>query len=261
MTRVLVVGGTGVAGRQVALELLERGYQVRTLTRHGGTPFTDVEHVLGDLVTGEGLTEALTDVDLIVDTTDAKSPKARAVFTEGATNLLKAAQAEGISRAVLLSIINVDKSEFPYYVAKTAQEKVYSDSALETVIVRATQFHDFLPFLGKELARVGLLPAFPRVRFQTIDTRDVATALADALIEGTVPEHPVTIGGPLVESAREMQRTWKNATGARGLIINVPLPRALGKFFRAGLNLLPEDDSETAYGTITFEQWAREQQR
>ncbi|NLG55474.1 MAG: NAD(P)H-binding protein [Rhodococcus sp.] len=262
MSTALVVGGTGVAGREVAAELVKRGHHVRVLTRHGGTPYTDIEHVQGDISSGEGLTEALRGVDLLVDTCDAKSAKQRSIFAEGAKNLLEAAAAEGVSRAVVLSIINVDKSTFPYYAAKAKQEQLYNRSPIETVVMRATQFHDFIPMIVSPTAKIGMLPALKGVQFQTIDTRDVAYAIANTLEDGDGTDSseeptPVTIGGPAVASSKELVRTWKSATGSKAVVVPVPMPGALGKFFRQGLNLIPEN----TYGTITFEEWARESQR
>ncbi|QNG19323.1 NAD(P)H-binding protein [Rhodococcus triatomae] len=258
MTRVLVAGGTGVAGRQVVAELLRREYEVRVLTRHGGAPFTEIEHALGDLVSGEGLPDALEGVDVVVDTTDGKTRKTRAVLGAGAENLLEAAAVQGVSRAILLSIVNVDRASFSYYQAKYAQEQIYARSPLDTVVVRATQFHDFVPMIVGPSSRVGILPAFRGIRFQTIDTRDVALALADAVSDDEdVPDGPVTIGGPEIRTARNLVEAWKRTTGSRGVVVPAPLPGTLGRFFRDGLNLVPEN----TYGTITFEEWARSDRR
>ncbi|MCQ4119209.1 SDR family oxidoreductase [Rhodococcus tibetensis] len=252
MTQVLVAGGSGTAGRQVVKEFLARGHSVRVLTRHGGAPGTEIVHVHGDLVTGEGLADALDGVDVVVDTTDGKTRRTRAVLDEGATNLLATADGAGVRRAVLLSIANVDGGEFAYYQAKRRQERVYENSPVETVIVRATQFHDFIPMVAKPPSRVGVIPAFARTRFQTIDTRDVALALVDAALStDPAPEGPITIGGPEVRTARELVVAWKKARGAHGLVLDVPLPGALGAFLRAGRNLVPENE----FGSITFDQW------
>jgi len=252
VTLVLVAGGTGTAGRQLVKELLARGHSVRVLTRHGGAPGTEIIHVHGDLVTGEGLAEALDGVDVVVDTTDGKTRRTRAVLDEGATNLLATADGAGVRRAVLLSIVNVDRGEFAYYQAKRRQERVYESSPLDTVVVRATQFHDFIPMVAKPPSHVGVIPAFARTRFQSIDTRDVARALADAAL-ATEPasENLITIGGPEVRTARDLVVAWKKATGTHGLVVDVPVPGALGSFLRAGHNLAPGKE----FGSITFDRW------
>jgi hypothetical protein len=64
MTSVLVTGGTGVLGREVVSRLLETGYPVRIMSRspRRGTP--NVEWAQAQLLTGEGLSEALQGVDV-----------------------------------------------------------------------------------------------------------------------------------------------------------------------------------------------------
>ncbi|MBV6760166.1 MULTISPECIES: SDR family oxidoreductase [Rhodococcus] len=255
MVQALVAGGTGTAGRQVVKEFLARGHSVRVLTRHGGAPGTEIAHFHGDLVTGDGLAEALDGVDVVVDTTDGKTKGTRAVLEKGSENLLATADGAGVRRAVLLSIVNVDLAEFAYYQSKRTQERVYDSAAIETVIVRATQFHDFIPMIAKPASRVGLIPAFSKTSFQTIDTRDVATALVDAaLATEPAPEGPITIGGPEVRTARDLTTAWKKATGTHGFVVNVPLPGALGQFLRNGSNLVPDN----RFGTITFDRWLAE---
>ena len=254
MVQALVAGGTGTAGRQVVKEFLARGHSVRVLTRHGGAPGSEIAHFHGDLVTGDGLDEALDGVDVVVDTTDGKTKGTRAVLEKGAENLLATADGAGVGRAVLLSIVNVDQAELAYYQAKRTQERVYESAAMETAIVRATQFHDFIPMIAKPASRAGLIPAFSKTSFQTIDTRDVATALVDAALAADAPKGTITIGGPEVRTARDQTTAWKKATGTHGFVVNVPLPGALGQFLRNGSNLVPDN----RFGTITFDRWLAE---
>ncbi|WP_072690901.1 SDR family oxidoreductase [Rhodococcus marinonascens] len=258
MVQALVAGGTGVAGRHVVKEFLARGHSVRVLSRHGGAPGTQIEHFHGDLITGEGLAEALDGVDVLVDTTDGKTRGTRAVLERGAENLLATADGAGVGRAVLLSIVNVDRGAFTYYQAKRQQELVYQNSPIDTWIVRATQFHDFIPMIAGPASRTGLIPAFTKTSFQTIDTRDVAHALVDvALSTETAPQDPITIGGPEVRTAHDLATAWKKSTGTHGFVTKIRLPGALGKFLREGLNLVPDNE----FGTITFEQWLAESAR
>ncbi|WP_420879636.1 SDR family oxidoreductase [Rhodococcus sp. (in: high G+C Gram-positive bacteria)] len=251
MTTYLVAGGTGVAGRAVVAELVRRGETVRVLSRRGAALGAGVEHVAGDLITGEGLANALEGVDIVIDTTDGKTRRTRAVLTTGAEHLLSAAHAAGVSRAVLLSIVNVDRSTFGYYRAKTEQEHRYAESPLPTQVVRATQFHEFVPMLCAPTSKLGLIPAFTGARFQSIDTSDVARALVDAAQHESVTAEPVVVAGPQVLTMREMAQAWKAATGARGRVTNLPMPGAMGAFWRNGWNLVPDN----RFGTVTFDQW------
>ncbi|CAM3230750.1 NAD(P)H-binding protein [Prescottella defluvii] len=251
MTRFLVAGGTGVAGRSVVAELLRRGEPVRVLSRRGGTAGNGLEHATADLISGEGLAAALDGVDVVIDTTDGKTRGTRAVLTTGAANLLAAAREAGVSRAVLLSIVNVDRGAFAYYRAKTRQERLYADAPLPTQVVRATQFHEFVPMICAPASKVGLIPAFTGTRFQPIDTTDVARALVDAAGTAAVSDDPTTVGGPEILTMREMALAWKAATGARGRVTTLPLPGSMGTFWRNGSNLVPDNH----FGTVTFDRW------
>lgn len=252
MAEILVAGGTGQAGAKVVAELLGRSHSVRVLTRHGGAPGTRIAHYPGDLVTGEGLAEAVAGVDAVIDTTDGRTKATRPIFTEGAANLLDAAEHAGVRRCVLLSIVNVDQADFPYYRAKYEQEKIYQSSPVQTAIVRATQFHDFIPMIAAPTSRVGFIPAFSGTRFQTIDLRDVARTLVNvALSRDSVPPEPIVVAGPEIRTAKDLVTAWKKATGKRGIVAPVPLPGALGAFFRDGRNIA----EDATFGTITYDEW------
>ncbi|HEV2093653.1 MAG TPA: NAD-dependent epimerase/dehydratase family protein [Rubrobacter sp.] len=57
----LVTGGTGTLGRRVVERLRSEGREVRVMSR-GGRPGT----VRGDLLTGEGIEEAVRGVDTVI---------------------------------------------------------------------------------------------------------------------------------------------------------------------------------------------------
>jgi uncharacterized protein YbjT (DUF2867 family) len=256
VARVLVVGGTGLAGREVTAEAARRGHDVTVASRRvpdddSEAYVPDVEYAAVDIVTGDGLDEALDGIDVLIDTTNGVKRSSRSVLTIGAQNLLHGAARWGVGQAVLLSIVNVDESSYSYYQAKTLQERIYRDSILESRVVRATQFHDFVSSLFSSGARYGLIPAFSRVRFQPIAVRDVARVLVDAAEGATAPGAVTSVGGPEVLTSREMAEEWKRATNAHGVIVSSPLPRGLGASWRTGRNLVPEHK----VGTTTYSEW------
>lgn len=254
MSRVLVVGGTGLAGRQVALEAVGRGHDVVVASRHVPEQTARVQgaryHAV-DLVAATGFEAALEGVDVLIDTTNGLSASARTVLTDGALNLMHAAARWGIERAVLLSIVNVDRSGYAYYRAKAAQEVVYRESLLETRVLRTTQFHDLVASIFATGARRGIIPAFRGVRLQPIAVADVARALVDTADGAGSPNSTATIGGPEVFGMRELALQYKNAVGSRALIAGLPMPGALGSFWRSGGALVPEH----TVGTVTFADW------
>jgi uncharacterized protein YbjT (DUF2867 family) len=256
MPRVLVVGGTGLAGHAVTAEAIDRGHEVVVASRR--VPDDDsAEFVPGadyrsaDLVTGTGLEEVLDGVDVLIDTSNGTGRAASHVFASGSQNLLHTAARFGVPQAVLLSIVNVDRSAYTYYRAKAAQERNYEDSALETRIVRSTQFHDFVTSLFQRRGRFGVIAAPAKISFQPIAVTDVASILVDAA-EGRGAANAIrTVGGPRVETSRELAEQWKSATGARGSIVSARLGGALGVTWRAGDNLVPRD----AIDGVSYADW------
>ena len=86
--KVLVTGGTGVLGREVASRLRERGAEVVVLSRRSGEG-----RLRGNLETGEGIAEALVGVDVVAHCArgaDWSHPQRDVVQTR---NLLAAAAA------------------------------------------------------------------------------------------------------------------------------------------------------------------------
>ncbi|MFF2051534.1 SDR family oxidoreductase [Leifsonia sp. NPDC058194] len=245
MPRVLVVGGTGLAGRAVTSTAVDRGHEVVVAARR--VPDDDapayvegVHYVTADLVGGAGLEEAVDGVDAIIDTSNGSGKQAARVFALGSQNLLHTAARFGVGRAVLLSVAGIDGSRYPYYRAKLAQERIYAESHLETHVVRATQFHDFVTAVFERGRPFGALIAPAGTRFQPISVDDVARALVDDAELVGAPDSLRTIGGPAVESARSLAEQWKAASGSRRPILPLRLGGPLGAAWRAGRNLAPE---------------------
>ena len=258
MSRICVAGGTGQVGREVVRQALRQGHTVAVLSRNppeegAGGQHDGATYFRGDVTTGEGLPEALAGADVVIDCLEGQTGKALRQFAAGGAILLGAALEAGVPKAVLLSIVNCDQSTYGYYRSKAEKERVYLRSELETVAVRATQFHSLLARIFAAGSRVGLVPVIRGARFQTIAPGDVAAALLEAALEPPSGEsHRLrTIGGPDVTDMAAMARTWKRATGSKGLVVALPLPGAMGQFLRAGSNLAPGEP----YGRETFEAW------
>jgi uncharacterized protein YbjT (DUF2867 family) len=248
MTRICVAGGTGQAGRQVVKQAAAAGYGVAALSRHppalGSAVRADgVEYFAADVSTGEGLAAALAGADVVIDCLEGRAGKARKDFADGGAQLLSAAQDAGVARAVLLSIINCDRNSFGYYASKAAKERVYQRSGLETVVLRTTQFHSLLASIFGAGTKLRILPVVRGARFQPIAPADVAAALLEVALEPSADLRNSlrTIGGPEVLDMAELARHWKVATGSRARPVQIPLPGAMGKYLRAGLNLVPEE--------------------
>jgi uncharacterized protein YbjT (DUF2867 family) len=195
--KIAVTGATGRLGSHVVDVLAERGHDVVPIARSKGV----------DVITGEGLDDALDGVETIIDTATSPSPdqqEATAFFTTSARNLQRAGAAAGAKRIVVVSIVGIDKFRGGYNAAKVAQEQALLEGPLPVRIVRATQFHEFIePLIGWTIQDgVANVPA---MRTQPVAARVVAEALADAAEEtGTENGKMTEVAGPRDERLADL---------------------------------------------------------
>src|SRR4051812_11434458 len=135
--RIAVAGATGRVGRHVMDVIAERGHEAVPMSRATGV----------DVISGEGLDDALTGVDVIIDVATGPSPEeepATAFFTTAARNLQAAGEKAGVRRIVVVSIVGIEKLPGGYNVAKLEHERAMREGPVPVRILRATQFHEFV---------------------------------------------------------------------------------------------------------------------
>jgi uncharacterized protein YbjT (DUF2867 family) len=195
--KVAVTGATGRVGSPLVQILEERGHDVVPISRSNGV----------DVISGEGLEEALAGVETIIDTATGPSPdeeSATEFFTTSARNIQRAGAAAGAKRIVLVSIIGIDKFEGGYNAAKVAQERTLLEGPLPVRIVRAGQFHEFIePMIGWTIQ--DGVANLPEMRTQPVAARVVAEALADAAEEPEIENGRITeVAGPREERVADL---------------------------------------------------------
>ena len=89
MTLVLVTGGTGRAGRPVVQRLHDAGHQLRVLSHTREPAIGGVDHVKADLVTGEGVDQAVRGASIVIHCAGAPSFRRDQAMT---ANLVRAAK-------------------------------------------------------------------------------------------------------------------------------------------------------------------------
>jgi uncharacterized protein YbjT (DUF2867 family) len=242
--RVAIIGGTGTLGRHVTSELAGRGHEVRVLSRSS-------HDFPVDLTSGEGLAPALAGCAVVVDASNAASPKrAGQVLVEGSRRLLAAERAAGVGHQVCVSIVGCERFSMGYYRVKTEQEHIVERGPVPWTIVKATQFHELAAAALAAAGRWRVLP-IPRMRLQTVAAADVALALAD-VAEGQPRRTRLLVAGPELTSARDLARSWKSGTGRVALMVPVPVPGKLGRELRAGGLTADHPDVR---GTQNFADW------
>lgn len=247
---ILVTGGTGILGSRVVERLRQAGTEPRVLS-HSNRPGT----IRGDLLTGEGLAEAVGGVDTIIHCASSPFRKARETDVDGTKGLLEAARRAGVSHLVYISIVGVDRAQsYPYYRVKLGVEKIVEDSLVPHTILRATQFYDLAVLAIRPLARLPVIPVPRGLLVQPIEAGEVAERLVELAFSdpgGRVPD----IGGPEVRTVDDMVRAYLGVTGSRKRIVPFPLPGETARAIRSGGLTCPDN----RYGRIPWEQFLREE--
>jgi uncharacterized protein YbjT (DUF2867 family) len=239
---ILVTGGTGTLGRLVVPLLRGAGCKVRVLSRRDHAPADGLEFATGDLATDTGIDAAVTGVDTVVHcagTAKGDGYKAR--------NLVRAASHAGVRHLVYISVVGADRipvvsrtdrAMFGYFASKLTAERIVAGSGLPWTTLRAAQFHDLTLTTVSQLAKLPVIPVPSGVRFQPVDTGEVAARLVELALgepAGLVPD----IAGPRVYGMDELVRSYLRATHRRRLLLPVRLPGRAARAVRDGANLAP----------------------
>ena len=242
--KISVIGATGLIGAKVVDLLNDGGHDVVAASRASGA----------DVLTGEGLADALAGADVLVDVTNSPSFDDGPVmdfFTRSPANLVTAAKQTGVGHYVALSIVGVDGlPESGYMRAKVVQEKAIAESGLPYTIVRATQFDEFAE------AIVGPLDTGDEVRapdalIQPIATDEVAAEVARAAAAAPL-NGVVNIGGPEKISFADLARSVLATQGADKTVVVDPQATYFGT---------PVTDTSlvtgegAVLGTVRFADW------
>jgi uncharacterized protein YbjT (DUF2867 family) len=275
MTQILVTGATGVLGQQVVKALTNHPHTVaRLMSRRveGGSrglrpysrislrrlsgygvptgratagasfPFPMAQWVRADLKSGEGLLEAVRNIDVIIHC--AGDPR----------RLLDAARAAKVFHLVDISIVGCDRIPFSYYRQKMGEEEAIKTSGMPFSILRATQFHALIDWLLRGCSRlpwVALLPTDLRV--QPIAEQEVGQVLVNLALAsptGAIQE----MGGPQVLCLGEMASTWIRLRQLRRAVFPLWIPGKVAAGYRHGDNTC---GTELAHGDITWAQWVQ----
>ncbi len=154
--RILIVGATGGTGRQLVAQALDRGYAVTALARdpsrlHVTHPRLTV--VRGDVLDGASVDAAMQGQDAVLSALGHNryfGPTR--ILSRGTGNILRAMEAQGVSRFVCETSLGLGESAFrlglyytlfvipvilPFYFwDKTRQERIIAASRAQWVIVR-----------------------------------------------------------------------------------------------------------------------------
>ena len=221
--RVLVTGVSGYVGSLLVPRLLAAGHEVRGLARDPKRVASEgVPIVRGDALTGEGLAQALQEVEVAyylihsmerTERGQTRAPSFEERERRSAERFAQAAQAAGVRRIVYLGGLLGDGQSATHpsrhLSSRESVERILLDAVGDSVALRASIVIGARSRSFRLLVRlvermpVLALPAWRTFRTQPIDERDVAAMLL-ACATADVGGRSLDVGGPDVLSYGEM---------------------------------------------------------
>ncbi len=193
----------------------------------------------GDLDTGQGIEAAVDGTGIIVHC--AGSSKGD---EDKARTLVRAASRAGVRHLVNISVVGadrvpmasgLDRAMFGYFGSKLAAEQVIAGSGVPWTTLRATQFHELVLMVARQMTRLPVIPVPSGLRFQPVDAGEVAARLAELALGGPAGLVP-DLAGPRVYRMADLLRSYQQATGKHRALVSVRLPGQAARAFRAGAN-------------------------
>jgi uncharacterized protein YbjT (DUF2867 family) len=233
---ILVIGGRSKIGAALIAELLDRGQQVRVLTRAGESAAAlpdGAEAVTGDLADEGSLVAAMTGADRVFL---LSSPHPDAVRWHH--NAIDAARRTEVQLLVRSSILGADRdSPAEFISAHTDCDRYLEESGLPYAIVRPNLFLQNIPEstipsidgAGTFYADAG------QARISMVDTRDVGAVAAVVLTEPGHAGAGYDVTGPEALSYDDVAAKLTETMGRRISYADVPDDAVRQALLGAGL--------------------------
>ena len=255
-TLVTVFGGSGFLGRHVVRALAQRQYRIRVAVRRPELcghlrpmgRVGQINAVQANLRFPQSVEAAVRDADIVVNLVGILFERGRQRFdvvqAGGAEAVARAAKAGG-ARLVHVSAIGADaQSPSRYAQSKAEGERLVAATLPETTFIRPSiVFGPEDDFFNRFAALARLLPALPlpgggHTRFQPVFVGDVAEAIAKAVDGEAKPATIYELGGPNVQTFKELMEFTLATIQRRRLLL--PVPFAAMKLKAAFLQFLPK---------------------
>ncbi len=239
MRRIATVfGGSGFAGRYICQRLAREGWRVRVAVRFPNHALFvrtygilgQVEPVFADIRDDASVAAAMVGADAVINCVgimhETRGRTFEAIHVEGAERIARLAAESGVSRLVHLSALGADPgSESRYARSKAEGEAAVLRAFPDATILRpSVMFGPEDDFFNRfaDMSRFTLvLPVVgAKTRFQPVYVDDVARAAVQAVETGAAGVFE--LGGPDVETFRQLMERMLAVVRRRRLIVNVP---------------------------------------
>ena len=230
---LLVIGGTGTLGRQVVLQALTKGYQVRCLVRNlrkaSFLKEWGAELVYGDLTIPETLPPCLRGITAVIDASTSRPYDLAAIKKidwDGKLALVEATRVAKIKRFIFCSTLNLEQfSNIPLMQMKQGIESKLKRSQVPYTIFRLTGFYQGLI----EQYAIPILEDLPiwitneNTCVSYIDTQDIAKFCLRALQLPVTENQIFYLGGPKGWLSSEIIKLCEQLAGQTAKIRKIPL--------------------------------------
>jgi uncharacterized protein YbjT (DUF2867 family) len=250
--QVLVVGGTGTLGRQIARRALDAGHNVRCMVRSPRkASFLQewgCELTRGDLLEPDSLVYALEGQEALIDAATARASDSLSTYDidwTGQQNLLNACAPNGVKRVVFVSLLGASRHpDVPLMNIKACTEAWLEASDLDYTILRGAAFMQGLisqfaiPVLEGQTVWVSGVPT----PIAYMNTQDMARFAVAALDHPETIRHSFPVVGPRAWTTAEVTQLCERYSSKDAKVFRVPpaliqLMRNVAGFFEASQNV------------------------
>ena len=249
---LLIIGGTGTLGRQIVLQALTKGYQVRCLVRNfrkaSFLKEWGVELVYGDLARPETIPPCLKGITAIIDASTSRADELNSlkkVDWKGKLYLIEAAKIANVQRLIFFSAQNVEQfSNIPLMKVKNGIEIKLKESGIPYTIFRLTGFYQGLieQYAIPILENLPIWVTNENTCVSYMDTQDIAKFCLKALQLPETQNKTFFLGGPKGWVSSEIINLCEQLAGQSAKVNQIPLfvlklvTKFLG-FFEWGQNI------------------------
>jgi NADH dehydrogenase len=234
---VLVVGATGVLGRETVRCLRAAGHRVRGMTRDvrrmRDLESLGAEPVHGDLIDRASLARACASVDRVFAAAHGAlgrgANRSEAVDDAGHRSLIDVARDAGVTRFVYTSALGAAPGHpVDFFRTKWAIEQYLASSGVTYAVLRPSalmEWHAHV-FNGKKIldsGRTVILGAGTKLR-NFVAARDVAAIAARMLTSGEPAMQTLAVAGPGNFTNDDVARLYARIAGVVPRIVHVPRP-------------------------------------
>jgi uncharacterized protein YbjT (DUF2867 family) len=230
---LLIIGGTGTLGRQIVLQALTKGYQVRCMVRNfRKASFLrewGVELVYGDLTRSETIPPCLKGITAVIDASTSRANELdslKKVDWEGKIHLIEAAKAANIQKFIFFSAQNVEQfKNIPLMKVKNGIEIKLKESNIPYTIFRLTGFYQGLieQYAIPILENLPIWVTNESTYISYMDTQDIAKFCLRALQIPQTTNQTFFLSGVKGWVSTEIINLCEQLAGQKARVQRVPL--------------------------------------